>query len=151
MNESTISGHLNGLVKSGILSVEREANLKKFYVENVPEIFPIFDSEKLNSLSSKDKNSIKDYLDSLEIKPVILLVSIDNNKIELISVGDNREYNYSVNRKDNEKLGWGKRGNEVKFKITKIKEKELKKELSARKQAFPVFNAKYFYEVVYND
>jgi len=145
LNESTISCHLTNLVKSGILRKEDDANLKKFYVCDVSEIFPLFDSEKLNSLSSKDKKGIKEYLAGLETKPVILLISIDNNKIEMISI-DN-----SVNGKDPRNPGRVKvkeGGNGIKFKITKINEKELKKEVNSKKEVFPVFNAKYFYEVI---
>ena len=76
MNESTASLHLNNLVKESIMKHVSEGNLKKFYVSksSIPEIFPLFDQERLEKLPLLRKNAIKWYIKSLENKPVILIV-----------------------------------------------------------------------------
>src|SRR3989344_224933 len=76
MNESTASLHLNNLVKDGILKHASEGNLKKFYVSksHIPEIFPLFDQERLEKLPLLRKNAVKLYIKSLENTPVLLII-----------------------------------------------------------------------------
>ncbi len=56
MNESGISRHLNNLVKQQILRTSKEGNLKKFYItkKQIPNIFPLFDEEKLLIENSRE-------------------------------------------------------------------------------------------------
>lgn len=148
LNESTISSHLNNLVKTSVLKIETEANLKKFYVDKsqISWVFPLFDSERFDTLPASLKESIKTYFDKLKTKPSILLVSQADNKVELILVSGNDKDARSWKKETREKIREIKKGN-VKFKVVRINENELKKEISVRKDVFPIFNAKYFYEV----
>ena len=160
MNESTASFHLNNLVKDGIMKHESEGNLKKFYVSksHLPEIFPLFDQEQLEKLPLLRKNAIKLYIKSLENKPVILVVFgstakgtfKDDSDLDLLGV-------FSVKKDAKaEKLAEAQTG--VHLQVFRLSEKDFLDELitkkdkvlqSALNSGFPVFNQKYFYEVVY--
>ena len=76
MNESTASLHLKSLVKDDIMNHAYEGNLKKFYVRKnrIPEIFPLFDQERLEKLPLLRKNAVKLYIKSLENTPVLLII-----------------------------------------------------------------------------
>ena len=76
MNESSISRHLNNLVKQGVLKASKEANLKKFCVvkKQIPNIFPLFDEEKLEGLPLLRRDAIKIYIEKLEKKPLLVIV-----------------------------------------------------------------------------
>lgn len=162
LNESTTSTHLKNLVKTGILKVEKDANLKKFYLNKtrIPEIFPLFDSEKLESLPLLRKDAIKLYLNKLDKKPLFVIVFgssakgtfRDDSDIDLLEVGHSKERDENAEKYAETQTG-------IKLQVFKITEENFKDELRIKKDnvvmsalntGFPVFNAKYFYEVLYN-
>jgi len=161
MNESTASLHLNSLVKNGILKAVADGNLKKFFIslKYIPLMFPIFDNEKLESLPILRKNAIKMYIEKLEKKPLILVVfgstakgnfknDSDLDILEITDFNDNKA----------KKFVEAQTGISIQsFKITEehfIEEISLKKDkviASAINTGFPVFNQKYYYEVIYHE
>jgi predicted nucleotidyltransferase len=163
LNESTISTHLNNLLKDNILKAESEANLKKFYVNKVliPEIFPLFDSEKLESLSILRRDAIKLYVKKLEKKPLLILVfgSTAKGTYKNDSDIDILEVSYKNNKEEKIK-SYVEAQTGIKIQVFKMTEIMFNKELNSKKDkviqtaletGFPVFNAKYFYEVIYNE
>jgi len=162
LNESTASSHLNSLVKSGILKIEKEANLKKFYInkEKIPEIFPHFDYEKLSNLDLLRKDAIKLYIEKLEKKPILLVVFGSTAKgtyrkdsdIDILGVFPGKYNDESVIKYVNSQTS-------MKIQTFKITEEQFKEDLvnkkdkviqSALETGFPVFNEKYFYQEIYN-
>ena len=162
MNESTASLHLNNLVKESIMKHVSEGNLKKFYVSksSIPEIFPLFDQERLEKLPLLRKNAIKWYIKSLENKPVILIVFgstakgsfKEDSDLDLFEVFSIKKYTKA------EKLVEAQ--TEVHIQVFRLSEKDLLNEIitkkdkvlqSALNSGFPAFNQKYFYEVVFNE
>ncbi len=162
MNESTISSHLKNLVKGGIMKHISEGNLKKFYVDQsyIPKIFPLFDQEKLENLPLLRKNAIKLYLRSLENTPLFIIVFgstakgtfKEDSDLDLIEI-----YSIKGNIKA-ENLVEAQTG--IHLQIFRMNEKEFLNEIITKKDkvlqsalntGFPVFNQKYFYEVVYHE
>ncbi len=163
LNESTVSSHLNNLVKERILKAETEANLKKFYINKnkIPEIFPLFDSEKIESLPLLRRDAIKIYIKKLEKKPLLLIVFGSTAKgtyrkdsdLDILAVfpekNNDKEIIDYVNSQTGIKIQTFKM-NEEQFKEERILKKD-KTVQSALETGFPVFNEKYFYEVRYNE
>ena len=162
MNESTASLHLKNLVKDGILKHASEGNLKKFYVSksSIPEIFPLFDQERLEKLPLLRKNAIKMYIKSLENKPVLLIVFGSTSKGTFKEDSDLDLFEVFSIKKDAkaEKLVEAQTG--VHLQVFRLSEKDFLNELitkkdkvlqSALNSGFPVFNQKYFYEVIYHE
>lgn len=162
LNESTTSTHLNNLVKTDILKIEKDANLKKFYLSKIkiPEIFPLFDSERIESLPLLRKDAIKLYLNKLDKKPLFVIVFgstakgtfRDNSDIDILEVSRSKEKDETAEKYAETQTG-------IKLQIFKTTEENFKEELKIKKDnvimsalntGFPVFNAKYFYEVIYN-
>ncbi len=163
LNESTISTHLNNLLKDRILKAESEANLKKFHVNKIliPEIFPLFDSEKLESLSILRRDAIKLYIKKLEKKPLLILVfgSTAKGTYKNDSDIDILEISYKNNKEEKIK-NYVEAQTGIKIQVFKMTEAMFNKELNSKKDkliqaaletGFPIFNAKYFYEVIYNE
>ena len=163
LNESTISTHLNNLLKDRILKAESEANLKKFHVNKIliPEIFPLFDSEKLESLSILRRDAIKLYIKKLEKKPLLILVfgSTEKGTYKNDSDIDILEISYKNNKEEKIK-NYVEAQTGIKIQVFKMTEAMFNKELNSKKDkliqaaletGFPIFNAKYFYEVIYNE
>lgn len=161
MNESTASMHLNSLVKNGILKVVAEGNLKKFYISKnyVSVIFPLFDYERLENLPLLRKNAIKLYLKSLKAKPLLAVVfgSTAKGNFKNNSDMDILEVN---NNKDNKAKIIAEAQTGIHIQVFRISEKQFMEELllkkdnvvrSALNTGFPVFNQKYYYEVIYNE
>lgn len=162
MNESTASFHLKNLVKDGVMKHASEGNLKKFYVSksHLPEIFPLFDQERLEKLPLLRKNAIRMYIKSLENKPVLLITFgstakgtfKEDSDLDLFEVFSIKRYAKA------EKLVEAQTG--VHLQVFRMNEKDFLSELiikkdkvlqSALNTGFPVFNQKYFYEVVYHE
>ncbi len=163
MNVSSVSRHLNKLVKEDILKTSKEANLRKFYVvkTQIPLIFPIFDEERLASLPLLRRDAIKLYLDKLEKKPLLVIAFGSTAKetfrkdsdIDLVKVTSNRDKNKKAEEYAEAQTG-------IKIQVFSLTEKRFRKELkmkedfviqSALKTGFPVFNAKYYYEAINNE
>ena len=162
MNESTASLHLKNLVKGGVMKHESEGNLKKFYVSksHLPEIFPLFDHERLEKLPLLRKNAIKLYIKSLESTPVLLITFGSTAKRTFKEDSDLDLFEvFSIKRDAKaEKLVEAQTG--VHLQVFRMGEKDFLNELitkrdkvlqSALNTGFPVFNQKYFYEVVYHE
>ena len=163
MNESSISRHLNNLVKQGVLKASKEANLKKFYVvkRQIPNIFPLFDEEKLENLPLLRRDAIKIYLTKLEKKPLLVIVFGSTAKetfrkdsdIDILQVNSNKS-------KDKETVRYVEAQTGLRLQVFNLTEEQFRKELkmkedyviqSALTTGFPVFNAKYYYEAIANE
>ncbi|MBI3036058.1 nucleotidyltransferase domain-containing protein [Candidatus Woesearchaeota archaeon] len=162
MNESTVSLHLKNLVKDGILKFISEGNLKKFYVSksSIPEIFPLFDQERLEKLPLLRKNAIKMYIKSLENKPLLLIIFGSTAKGSFKEDSDLDLFEIFSIKKDvkAEKLVEAQTG--VHIQVFRLSEKDFLNEIitkndkvlqSAINSGFPAFNQKYFYEVIFNE
>lgn len=163
LNESTISVHLSNLAKQAVLKIETEANLKKFYVDKtkIPEIFPLFDYEKIEALPLLRRDAIKLYIKKLERKPLLLLVFGSTAKGTYSSESDidilevTSEKNKDEPAKDYVEAQTG-----IRIQAFRINEKQFMAEIksgmdkviqSALQTGIPVFNAKYYYEAIYNE
>jgi predicted nucleotidyltransferase len=163
MNESSISRHLNHLVKTGLLKTIPEANLRKFYVSSrqIPLVFPLFDEEKMEKLPLLRLNAIKYFLQKLEKKPIIAVIFgstakgnfRDDSDLDLLLI---------TNGKINDALAksFVEAQTAIRTQTFFTSEKEFKKELktktdkvllSALETGFPVFNQKYYYELMCNE
>jgi len=161
LNENSISRFLNNLVEKGILVFEREGNLKKFSVNKkyLPIIFSIYDEEKLEKLPILRKNAIKNYFRKILIKPIFAVVfgstAKENYKkdsdIDILLVVNSK----TNNRKSIESV---KSQTGIKIQEFQIIEEDFLKELKNKKEnviqsaiesGFPVFNNKYYWEVIY--
>ncbi len=162
-NESAIFRHLNNLVKQRILKFTKEANLKKFSVtkEQIKNIFPLFDEEKLENLPLLRKDAIKIYLNKLEKKPLLVIVfgSTAKGTFRKDSDIDVLQIN-PIKDEDKDAKDYVDAQTGLKLQVLNLTEKQFKKELkmkedyviqSALKTGFPVFNAKYYYEVIENE
>src|SRR3989338_6139684 len=162
MNESTASSHLKNLVENGIMKHVSEGNLKKFYVSKsyLPEIFPLFDHERMEKLPLLRKNAIKMYIKSLENKPVLLIVFGSTAKGSFKEDSDLDLFEVFSIKKDTkaEKLVEAQTG--VRIQVFRLSEKDFLNETITKKDkvlqsainsGFPAFNQKYFYEVVFNE
>jgi len=162
INESSISRHLNSLLKNKILITEKEGNLKKFCLDKklIPLIFPIFDTEKLESLPNLRKNAILYYLNKRKDKPLIALVFgstakgnfKEDSDLDILLIGNIKQ--------DNEAAGYAESQTGVKIQEFIINENQFKQDLKIQKDSvlqsaistgFPVFNAKYYYELKYEN
>ncbi len=162
MNESSIFRQLNILVKSGILKSHLEANLKKFKLNTLilPDIFPLFDQERIQNLPLLRKNALKYYLEQLPVKPLLAIVFgstakgtfRDDSDLDLLIITNS-------NQKDIEAKKYVSALTNMRIQSFTLTEKRFKQELltkqdkvvqSALETGFPIFNAKYFYEVIYH-
>ncbi len=158
LNESSISRHLNSMVKAGILVSQKDGNMRKFQVfpKRIPEIFPLFDSERLGELPLLRRDAIKIYLAKLQAKPLLLVVFGStasgtyrkDSDIDILEISSSKS-------KDAEEYAETQTGMHV--QIFRMGESEFYQELALKKDmvvqsaletGFPVFNAKYFYELV---
>jgi predicted nucleotidyltransferase len=163
LNESTVSTHLNNLNKAGILKSQSDANLKKFYInkDKIPEIFPLYDNDKLESLPVLRKDAIKLYIKKLEKKPLLLIVFGSTSKgtfrkdsdLDILEITSEKNKDEKIEKYIEAQTG-------IKIQTFKISEEQFKEQLKSKKDkviqsaletGFPVFNAKYFYEVIYNE
>jgi len=163
MNESSISRNLNFLVKNKFLISKKEGNMKMFKVNKkaIPKIFPIYDIEKFENLPLLRKNAIKFYLENLEKKPVTAAVFGSSAKgsykqdydVDILEIVNSKQDNKKAKKYAESQTG-------IRIQIFQINLKKFIEELkikkdnviqSAIKTGFPVFNNKYYYEVVYNE
>ena len=154
---------LNQLEKEGLLTSQKDGNLKKYKIkknEKLSNIFNSFDIERLNKLPLARRRAINYFLEKLNEKPLIVLLfgstaketfrkdsDIDlllivNKKIE---VDKSKEY---VDAQVGLKINC--------FQITYnefLKEMKLKEDKviqSALNTGYPIFNQMLFYEVYLN-
>lgn len=158
INESSISRHLNALIKNKVLTVEKEGNLKKFCLSKklVPVIFPILDKEKLESLPNMRKIAISDYLKKRKEKPLIAIVfgstakgtSKEDSDLDILLIGNIKKDIIAINYVESQT------GIKIQEFITdedsfrldlKLKEDAVLQ--SAISTGFPIFNAEYYYNI----
>jgi predicted nucleotidyltransferase len=161
MNESGVFRYLNELVKSHVLLEKKEGNLRKFEINKfeIPNIFPIYDQEKFESLPLLRKNAINFYLKKSDKKPVFLILFGSTAKGTFKKDSD-LDILEVVNEKFDEvkakKFAEAQTGIKVQvFQlllddfIDELKLKNDKVVQSAIETGFPIFNNKFYYEVVY--
>ncbi len=146
-----------------LFKIETEANLTKYSVKTneIPLIFPVFDAETLNSTSLLRKNAIKYYIEQLKTKPILIILFGSTAKgtfrkdsdIDIIEV-----FNKRTKTDDSAKYAEAQTGIKIsRFQMSYqdfLKELKLKEDnviQSGLKTGFPVFNAKFFYEVTINE
>lgn len=163
LNESSISRHLNKLTNEGILKAIKEANLKKFYVnkKQLPGIFPLFDYEKLESLPLLRRDAIKTYINKLKHKPLLIIIFgstakgtyKDNSDIDVLIITSSKGT-------DKEAAKYAESQTGLRIQTFEMTENNFKKELKTKEDkviqaaletGFPVFNAKYYYDLIYNE
>jgi len=162
LNESSVSRHLNFLVKKEILKQKVDGNLKKFYLSTnqISNIFPIYDDEKINSLPLLRKKTIKEYIQSLVKKPIFMIVFgstakgtfRSNSDLDILEVYPSKTDNKEIQKYIESQTG-------IKINSFQLTEKQFKIELitkqdktiqSAINTSFPVFNQKYYWTLIYN-
>ena len=163
LNESTTSTHLNNLVKDGILKTEKDANLKKFsiYKNQIPFIFPLFDYERLDALSLVRKDAVKLYIKNLDKKPLLAIVFGSTAKGTFRKDSDVDILVIFPEKNDDKKtIDYVNSQTGIKIQTFKITEQQFNEEIKLKKDkviqsaletGFPVFNEKYYYEVINNE
>ena len=163
LNESSVSRYLNRLVKENTLITEKEGNLKKFYVNKIKIslLFPLFDYERFENLSLLRKNAIINYIKKSVSKPVFLVVfgSTAKKTLRKDSDLDILEIINKIEKKD-KIINEVEAQTSIKIQLLQLTFNQFKKEIinkqdkvfqSALKTGFPVFNNKYYYEVMLNE
>jgi predicted nucleotidyltransferase len=159
LNQSGVLRHLNQLTKKEVLLSTPEANLKKFSIrkDQIPNIFPLFDQSKFNSLNLLRRNAITNFINLAKEKPVVVVVfgSTAKGKPRRDSDLDLLEItNRSVKREDTLREVESQTG--IHIQLTQICLKDFKTELklgkdkliqSAVNSGFPAFNANYYYKL----
>ena len=163
LRESATSRHLQALEKTNILKSHKEANLKRYCIKKqaIPEIFTLFDVEKIEALPLLRKNAIKEYLKALKNKPILMIVFgstakgnyKEDSDIDIIEI-----FTTKTNTKDAKNHAESLTGISIQtFQIIEAnfyKELKMKEDMviqSGINTGFPVFNNKYFYELMYNE
>lgn len=163
LRESGTSRYLNELVKDKILMTIKDGNMKKFYmsIDKIPEIFPLFDNERLERLPLLRRNAVKKYLEASKNKPVVSVIFGSTAKDTFRSDSDIDILEISNTRKN--KIGaasYVEAQTGIHIQVFPTKEIKFRKELkikedkliqSAVNTGFPVFNSKYYYEMIYNE
>lgn len=160
---NSVTRFLNQLEKEGLLTSEKDANLKKYRIkksEKLYNIFTSFDIERLNKLPLARRRAISYFLDHLHEKPIIILLFGSTAK-ETFRKESDMDLFLIVNKKiDIEKAEEyvnSQVGVKVNcFQITYdefLKEIKLKEDnliQSALNTGYPIFNQMLFYEVYLN-
>ncbi len=160
LNESSASRHLNQLTKAGILGEQKEANLRKFSVRGTAlhGIFPLFDDERLDSLPALRKGAITHYLARLRRKPILIVVFgstakktfTEDSDLDILEVFPGRTDTSAARAFSEAQTG-------IRIQAFQLTEHDFGRELKERKDmvvlsalttGFPVFNQRYFYEVL---
>lgn len=163
ISESPIFRQLGIMEKDKILRSSPEANLKKFSVNKskIPEIFSIFDNERIKSLPLLRKNALKSYIDSLETKPIFLVLFGSTAKgglrpdsdMDILEIFNAKTSTSSAAKYAESQTSIRIQAVQMTFKAF-VEELKLKKDAvvqSAVETGFPVFNQKYYYEVLLNE
>ncbi|MBU1129440.1 MAG: nucleotidyltransferase domain-containing protein [Nanoarchaeota archaeon] len=162
LNESSVSRHLNFLVKKEILKQKLDGNLKKFClsINQISNIFLIYDNKKINSLPLLRKKAIEMYLEKLSLKPIFVVLFgstakgtfRNNSDLDFLEV-------YNSKPKNNEAPKYVESQTGIKINSFQLTEKQFKEELRTEKDktissaintGFPVFNQKHYWSLIYN-
>ena len=160
LNESSASRHLNQLTKAGILGEQKEANLRKFSVRTkaLQSIFPLFDDEKLDSLPLLRRDAIAHYLARLPRTPLLVVVFgstakknfTEGSDLDILEVFPEKTDTGAARAFSEAQTG-------IRVQAFQLTEHDFERELKERKDmvvlsalttGFPVFNQRYFYEVL---
>ena len=159
LRESATSRHLQALEKINILKSHKDANLKKYSIKKqvIPQLFSLFDKEKMEALPLLRKNAITFYINTLKEKPIVVILFgstakrtfRDDSDIDLITV-----FNTKTNTKDAIKYAEAQTGIRVsEFQLTYkqfIQELKLKQDKVIQagiETGYPVYNQLYFQEI----
>lgn len=154
---------LSQLEKEGLLTFQKEGNLKKYKIkksEKLSNIFASFDIERLNRLPLARRRSINYFLDKLQEKPLIVLLFGSTAK-ETFRKDSDIDLILIVNRKIDIDKAKDYVDAQIGIKINcfqitynellkEIKLKEDKVIQSALNTGYPIFNRMLFYEVYLN-
>ena len=162
LNTNSTSRFLNHLEKNEILKSEKEANLKKFSLTKhaLPNVFPLFDHDQLESLPLLRKNAIKYFINKLEDKPIFAVVFGStatntfrkNSDVDLLVVANSQIETKKAKQ-------YAENQTNITIQIFPTTLEEFKNNLikktdyvmaSAIESGFPVFNNKYYYEETNN-
>jgi len=160
---NSVTRFLNQLEKEGILTSQKDGNLKKYKIkksEILNNIFNSFDIERLNKLPLKRRRAIIYFLDKLSEKPVIALLFGSTAK-ETFRKESDIDLILIVNKKIDVDKAKDYVDSQVGIKINcfqiiygeflkEIKLKEDKVIQSALNTGYPIFNQMLFYEVYLN-
>ena len=154
---------LNQLEKEGLLTSQKDGNLKKYKIkknEKLSNIFNSFDIERLNKLPLARRRAITYFLDKLSEKPIIALLFGSTAK-ETFRKDSDIDLLLIVNKKIDVDIAKDYVDAQVGIKINcfqitydeflkEIKLKEDKVIQSALNTGYPTFNQMLFYEVYLN-
>ncbi len=163
LNESSASRHLNALLKAGILNETKEANLRKFAVKGIiiPKLFPLFDDERLDSLPLLRRSAIREYLKKLDRKPLLTVIfgsTADKNYTEDSDIDILEVFSGRTDTEAARKHAEAQTGIRIhSFQLTEdefneeLKEQQDMVVLSALETGFPVWNHRYYYELILHE
>ena len=163
LKECPVSRHLHKLLKLRVLKSSEKGNLKNFFIRNqvIPKIFPLFDIEKLENLPLLRKNAIQLYINRCNPKPIFLIVFgstakhtyKDDSDIDIIEVYNRKTTNSKAAKYVETQTGMRLSMFQMTYNdfIKELKMKEDHVIQSGINTGFPVYNNKYFYEVLYNE
>jgi len=154
---------LNQLEKEGILTSQKDGNLKKYRIkksERLNNIFNSFDIERLNKLPLARRRAVTYFLDKLQEKPIIVLLFGSTAK-ETFRKDSDIDLLLIVNKKIDAEKSKDFVDAQIGIKINcfQITYEEFKKEIklkedkviqSALNTGYPIFNQMLFYEVYLN-
>ena len=154
---------LNQLEKEGILTSQKDGNLKKYGIKKsgkLSNIFASFDIERLNKLPSARKRAINYFLDKLQKKPIIVLLFGSTAKesfrkdsdIDLLLIVNNKIDVDKAKDYVDAQIGIKINCFQITYNefLTEIKLKEDKVIQSALNAGYPIFNQMLFYGVYLN-
>ncbi len=163
LNENSAYRFLNRLEAAGILSSEKDGNMKKYRIRKTKKTYALFaclDTEKMQSLPPIRKQAIDLFMDTLEEKPVIMLLFGSTAKNSHTQRSD-----IDILLISNRKTDTSKAKNYVEAQTTmrindfQVTLKEFQKEIrlkeepviqSAIETGYPLTNHIYYYRCIYD-
>lgn len=163
LNESSASRQLNALVNANILSEKKEANLRRFAVKRyiIPKLFPLYDDEKLSSLPPLREDAILHYVSTLKKKPILMVIFgstadktfTEDSDVDILEVFSGRTDTTAARKYAEAQTG-------IRIHSFQLTEDEFNEELkeqqdmviqSALETGFPVWNNRYYYELILHE
>lgn len=163
LNENSAYRFLNQLEAAGILSSEKDGNMKKYRMKKTKKTYSLFaclDTEKLQRLQTIRKQAIDIFMDVLEEKPIIMLLFGSTAKNSYIKKSDidilliSNKKTDTKNAKDYVEAQTTMKIND--FQITfdqfqkEIRLKEDQVIQSAIETGYPLTNHIYYYRCIYD-
>jgi len=158
LGEGPVSRHLNRLVSDGILIFAKDANMKKFSIKYIKEVYSMYDIFRFENLPLLRRNALKVYIKELKVKPVIVLLfgssavasARDESDIDIIEIF-NKNVDNSKAVKNAEALT-SMTINPLQMTFDQfIKELRMREDhvvQSALISGFPVYNNRNYYQVL---